>query len=74
MGSVGDGRVIGGLIQEAIQGFMGGDAGATSVPHHLQCGGECSGLALGRGDGRVIGRAGRVCTGGQTPKRPLIRR
>ena len=49
-----------------------GDIGVPAVPHHIQCGGGCSGVALGRGDGRGSRRAGLVRTEGQTPTFPLL--
>ena len=64
----------GGYYGKMFQGFRGGDAGGTSVPHHIQCGGGCSSMSLGSGGGRERGREGRARTGGTTPKHPLIRR
>ena len=61
-----------GVLWDRIPGIPGGDAGGPSVPHHIQCGGGCSGPILGSGGGREIGRAGRERTGGKTPKRPLL--
>ena len=72
--SVTDGRTSGGLLWEGLTGLHGGDTGGPSVPHHLQQGGGCSDLVLGRGDSRECRNAGWVHTGGQTPKRPLLRR
>ena len=64
-----DGHKSGGLLQGDISEFPGGDTGGGYVPHHIQCGGRCRGLALGQRDGRDLRWA---WTGGQTPKCPFL--
>ena len=73
MGYVADGIVGRGLLWDSDPGILGGDAGVTSAPHHIQCGGGRSGPTLGSGGGRESGQAGRAYPGGTTPKRSLLR-
>ena len=72
MVSAADGSMSGGLLLNIITGFPGGDAGGTSVPHHLQFGRGRSGPTLDISGGRERGQVGQERTGGQTPKHPPI--
>ena len=70
--SVAGGIPCRGLLLDGVTGIPGGDAGGTSVSHHIQRGGGHSGPTLVIGDGRASGQVERARTGGTKPKHPLL--
>ena len=73
LGQVVDGSACRGIMWYGVTGIPVVDVGGPSYPHHIQCGGGCSGLTLCSGGGRERRQEVRAQTGGMTPKRLLIR-
>ena len=70
---VADGSVRRGILRDGVTGIPGGDVGGPSYPHHIQCGGGCSGTTLCSGVERERRRAKQAQMGGMTPNRILKR-
>ena len=62
LGLAADGCKSGRILRVSITGLQGGDTGGTAPPQHIQCGGGCGDVELGRGDGRGRGWEGQART------------
>ena len=72
MGSAEDGNKGRSLLWVGVSGIQGHDTGGPAISHHIQRGGECGGVILGRSYFGERGRVEQARTRGETPKFHLL--